>query len=344
MAYTLDTTQELSNITNGVWFISDLHLSDRELSTTTKLVDNSLLILDRIIDVLEQNTNIHSVIFLGDIQHRTPSNRRTVVKWVQRFNRIREILEPRRPTSAYTIKDFESRVQTTDYHPLITIKGNHDIDKQGRYTLFDELIDLEVIAQYDCFVYDNTCYYLHDYDDTTYNYDDTMTGIDHHVLVTHNTFIFPGADHWILNNESHQDPDDVPHDLVVIGHLHSNYGLFESDTTALWVPGCLARTSQVRDVSQQRDFGTSGIIANDTKQLFLLETPLISYREMFKTEETQRRQNRERALEDFSLNLDVTSVTYDTYETTIQNANSPQEVKDKAIGILNALEEQRNRN
>lgn len=150
---------ELSTSKGKILFVGDLHLHSKELSSTKKMIKNNIVILEQIYNYLAENTDIYLVIFLGDIQHLTPSGKnstREVYRWNKMFEKIGNLMKPRFKENNIKIIDHQTTLtlnnidynvnkygleipKVDDYYqsieneeilPLFTLRGNHDIDSE----------------------------------------------------------------------------------------------------------------------------------------------------------------------------------------------------------------------
>ncbi len=131
--------------------VGDLHLHDKELTTTKGMRENNILMLKSIYDYLEENEDIRLCIFEGDIQHKTPVSKTALYetsRWKFWLRKIGNLMSSRTPKLAkFQRADFDK----DRAHPLpanlFSLKGNHDMATELRsmnqnvdYTFFDDLI------------------------------------------------------------------------------------------------------------------------------------------------------------------------------------------------------------
>lgn len=336
----------ISTTEDCIWFITDLHLSDRELSTTKGMVSNSARILDEIYTTLLNNENIKVVILSGDIQHRTPNKREVISDWTYKLIQIRDLLEERCSNLGLKVYDKEGNL-LDKYSPLFSLKGNHDIDKHIKFTYFDELLKLGVITNPKKIIYGKTQLNLLNYGDVG-NLDEEIyekdLGIDNYVLLAHDYIYDDTAPQWAfeLSEKGHAYHysilEQLGYDKVLIGHIHEQRPIVELPfNTLLWQVGCPARTSYTSN--SERDEGYTAIINNNTLGLSALNLNLLHYEDYFKTVVTNARRERKNNLDEFSLNLDNASLVYESYEDSIDNMEGIDEVvKEKAKELIRRVE------
>lgn len=340
----MNIKRDNSKVKEGVWFVSDLHLSDREMSSTDKMADNSGRILDSILDTLESDERIKILILAGDIQHKIPTNRRMVTSWVVKLNRIREILETRFPED---VKVYNGEEEVEFINPLISLKGNHDIHKEGKYTLFDELEDLNVIGRYTNLVWKGIQYNLYDYGEAGQGLNHPFNkkeGVSKVVGMYHDAFAYEGCPNWMrdnIGNGVYELSQLEGLDVAVIGHIHDRIKPIkvEHDTshTIFWQPGCIARTSYTSP--NKRNDGYSAIIDAETALMYAYDIPVIPHEEYFKTLTNDLKKERVNSLKEFSLNLGENVINFNTYEEEIKAMDVDEEIKDKAIILIDEVQE-----
>lgn len=332
---------------DSVWFITDLHLSDRELSTTKGMVSNSIRILDNIYDTLLNNENIKVVILSGDIQHRTPNKRETISDWTYKLIQIRDLLETRCRGLDLEVYNNEGNLMER-YSPLFSLKGNHDYDKHVKFTYFDELLKLGVISNPKKIIYNKTQYNLLNYgdvgiiDDEVYNKD---SRVENYVLLSHDYIYDNTAPQWAfeLAEKGHAYHynilEGLGYDVVLIGHIHEQRPIVELPfKTLLWQVGCPARTSYTSN--SERDEGYTAIIGNDSMVLNTLNLNLLHYEDYFKSVVTNARRERKNSLSEFSLNLDSANLVYDSYEGSIDSVEGiDEDIKEKAKELIRRVED-----
>lgn len=344
----LRVLKSLNTLEEGVWFVSDLHLSDRELNSTYKMVENSDVILDNIIKKLEENENIKMVVLLGDIQHRIPVKRRLITQWLIKFRRIKEILKDRMPENL-TVYRGEEVVDYDKINPLISLKGNHDYDKRGHYTFFDELEDLGYIGRYSKFILGDNQYNLYDYGDGNkgiegiYAKEDNVNKV---IGAYHDTFAYPGCPKWMLDDVEKGNAltlDELKGiDLAIVGHIHDRespikYSQEDGSDTLFWYAGSIART-QLKE-STKRSEGLSGMVDNISLRLYYNDIDIVPWEDYFKTLKREVRKTRENNLKDFNLNLKENVIDFDSYEDEINSREIEDNVKEKSINLIREVED-----
>lgn len=150
--------QELDTVKGKILLVGDLHLNTKEMTSTKKMIKNNIVMLKNLYDYLVQNEDVVLVIFLGDIQHKTPSAKnsvREIYRWNSWFKKIGRLMATRYFENEVTvnriantkeddesitvnehgleipsISDFNEAVRTHEILPLFTLRGNHDIDTE----------------------------------------------------------------------------------------------------------------------------------------------------------------------------------------------------------------------
>lgn len=346
----LRVLKTLNTLEDGVWFVSDLHLSDRELNSTYKMVENSDIILENIKQKLIDNPTIKVVVLLGDIQHRIPADRRQIIQWMNKLREIRTILEDRMPDNLVVYKG-EEVVNREDINPLISLKGNHDYDKRSNYTFFDELEDLEFIGRYTKFIYGDNQYNLYDYGkgnlglDNVYKKEDNVNKV---IGAYHDTFAYVGCPKWMEDDAKEGKAytlDDLEGlDVAIVGHIHDREEPIKhkhdnGTETLFWYPGCIARTQHKE--STRRDKGYSGLIDNNSLRIYECDIDVIKPDEYFKTLQREVKKSRENTLKDFNLKLEENIIDFDSYEDEINSKEMEDNVKERSISLIQEVERER---
>lgn len=339
----MNIKRDSSKVKEGVWFVSDLHLTDREMSSTDNMAENSGRILDNILNTLIQDETIKVLILAGDIQHKIPTNRRLVTSWVIKLNQIKDVLLKRFPKEAVVYNNEEI---VEEVNPLISLKGNHDIHKEGKYTFFDELEDLGVVGRYTNLVWKGVQYNLYDYGragEGLTNEFAKKDNVDKVVGLYHDAFAYEGCPNWMRDNIGNgvYDLSELEGiDVAVIGHIHDRIKPIkvshETGETLFWQPGCIARTSY--SAPNKRDEGYSALIDSDTLNLYAYDIPVVPYQQYFKTLTNDLKKERVNGLKEFSLNLSETVVNFNSYEDEIKEMDVDEAIKDKAIILIDDVQ------
>lgn len=134
-------------------WIGDLHLNDREMTSTKGMVANNKVMLDQIYQTVLSDEDILIVLFAGDIQHRTPQKLKMAYEWRQWFKQLGELMRERWDDVGYQpliIDRDETTLNADDIHsPIFSVRGNHDWEIRQRrrddFTFFDELLTEELL-------------------------------------------------------------------------------------------------------------------------------------------------------------------------------------------------------
>ena len=299
---------EVNSALGSVLLIGDVHLYNKELRSTKKYVANNMFMLNNIYDYLVENTEIKTVIFLGDIQHLTPSGKNTLreaYKWIKFFRKLGDLMKPRFNTELVKVimgsredvpfDDFLSALDDGDIYPVFTLKGNHDIDSDSTdvdsfeaskepYTFYDILIAEGLLVNPEQLVLDDKILInFYNYGEPSRQFE-TYEGIEYTVGLFHDTLITEDSPSWALEKNSGYDSvtllNDV--DIAYVGHIHEHYPprLVECENGSkaiVWVVGSMGRTqmagnpnSSDKSSGQIRDVGFGALI--DTQNVSSLDS------------------------------------------------------------------------
>src|SRR5699024_10174553 len=243
--------------------VGDLHLYDREMRSTKKMIENSSVILEELYDFLIENEDVVLLNINGDIQHTTPINkykRKEVAKWRNMFRKIGQLMKERFRENVKGFKLVGVDKETTkefkvgNINPIFTTKGNHDIDNELGHKFYDELIEEGLII--------NVEGLLVNVEDkkTFFSYRDYATMQRTLRKLRRDTDIIAIEYKYILEDDSCcwyvNDVDDKfikvedavkETDVTILEHLHDKieplYIGEEGKATVLWQVGSMARTA-----------------------------------------------------------------------------------------------------
>ena len=347
-------------------FVGDLHLYDKELSTTKSMRANNIVMLERLYNYLVENEDIKIVVFEGDIQHKTPNSKSVLyemARWKHWIRKIGELMTERRPKLVMVGREDG---KPEEMHPnpktLFTLKGNHDYstalksnDPTVEYTFYDDLIFEGLLQNPQGFVFKDSgkLYYVQ-----LNNYGEADTPVPEKIRdnpmmnvikVFHDTIKNPQSEAWIdftPPNELYLAEEVLVDCKVGIsGHIHEPQGPIVVNTVngkkSIYVQtGSMGRTSASEN--QMRDYGLSTVIdTTDGLRATEVRIPLIPTDEYFdwakimlnsqKSETAKERKN-------FSISLgDYKREFYDPKED-VKNMDIPEKVKENCVSVLTSLE------
>lgn len=332
MSEELDVT-----IDNGILFVGDLHLSNRELRSTKKMVDNNEVMLDNLYNFVKEHEEVNLIIFLGDIQHTTPYGKNTLketTKWVNQLQRLGKLMLSRLSKNKLSVQlrnqdennfdlsiPFSQQIMKHGVLPLFTLRGNHDVDKDGSFTFFDLCIKEGYLINPRRLLIGDTQYNFHNYGELNEAYDvfpnaENIVGIYHDVIPTGE------GEQWMIFDfeaKKHEETiDDILDrvDLAVVGHVHKKYEpithVFEHGGTnsrgrdsVVWYVGSMGRTAS--DTGQVRDVGYCGLVqVGDIEHFGTVEIDIIKASEYFDLGGIVKRKKERQEFKDFKLGLEDT--------------------------------------
>lgn len=356
-----------------ILFVGDLHLRERELSTTKGLVKNSIMILEGIKKVLEEDEDIKLVIFEGDIQHDTPKTQRTLREttiWKKLLGDIGSIISLRIP-KLVIVPRFDSNgsqvKQVPNALPLFTAKGNHDIEKTLRsvnteynYTFFDDIIYTGTLQNPRGIIFKDLgqVYYiqLNNYGEITQPIVDEVISLDPNIKtikVLHDTVKVASSPSWfnLLGEDSYYVGEKVlgDCDVAVCGHIHEPLspidvkgdGTLGTKVTKYIQTGSMARTSFTDE--SMRDYGFCTILdtSNDL-EVSELRIPLMPTVEYFNWKQINLNNIKKDAIKKGQMfNLDFNNVVKDQTDVrdTIENMIIQKEVKENILNTINEVDD-----
>lgn len=346
--------------------VGDLHLRERELSTTKGLVESSSQMLDGIIKVLEDDPEIKMVFFLGDIQHDTPRSKRTLREttiWKSKLSRIGGIVSERTPKTIIVPRENEEEDLLNKKLPLFSLVGNHDIENKMKsayvgynYTFFDDLIYTGILQNPRGVLYKDggTVYYvqLNNYGEAETPILDSIKELDEnikYIKLLHDTVVTPDSPSWmsLLGEDEYYLAEDIlgDCDLAVCGHIHEPLppitvqGNGELGTKeAIYIQtGSMGRTSMTD--AHMRDYGFCTVV--DTSEgihTTELRIPLMSVENYYNWKQIRLNQNKKEAIKSgnmFKLDFGSVELTSNDPREDIRELEIEEDVKENCIQAIN---------
>lgn len=338
-----------------------MHLYDRELRSTKKMVENSRVILDRLYEYLVENEEIILLIINGDIQHKTPIDkhqRKEVAYWRKMFRKIGELMQERfKKFKGYSLvgvtdevkKDFKDK----KIYPIFTTRGNHDVDNELGHTFYDDLIEEGLIINAKGLVVktdtEQTYFAFRDYDTKTrkvpkFKSKTNVIGIEHNNILHAESSLWkvPDAEDKFLKAEEVVKGTDV----VIMHHVHDSVDPLYIDAKddkehVLWQVGSMGRTSFTDEAKRDVGYGAE-MKFNSVKDFKRVEFELIPYMEYFSYKKMASKKKYQNEFENFSLKMkDYTRVSTN-YKDDINSFESVEdEVKQYAIAVMEKIEANR---
>lgn len=238
-----------------VLLVGDLHLNAKEMVSTKKMVLNNMVMFESLYTYLENNTDINLVIFLGDIQHKTPSGKnssREVYRWNKAFSKIGKLMKPRyfenniKVITSYKVNDdgininkygleipeaidINEGIRNNELNPLFTLRGNHDIDVERvngltvsensdliPYTYYDSCISNGILINPDqLLINDELLINFYNYGEVEQVYPHYDT-VKHTIGLYHDTIVTEDTPFWIRDSGGVYTPEvAIKHEDVV---------------------------------------------------------------------------------------------------------------------------------
>lgn len=300
-------------------YVGDLHLNSKEIRSTKRMVDNNVVMLEGIYDFLVDNEDIKFVVFLGDIQHRTPAGKNTLAetaKWRNHFKRIGELMADRYPFEDIKIlEELEDgqeptveRIRSGQVYPLFTLKGNHDEDNEESYTFYDDAVSEGLLYNPRGIVVEGKT----QINFFNYGYADDVRkkerGVEQVIGLYHDVIATEESPFWLGKHKSYQVEEILNGvDLGIIGHIHTNsdpiYVDTESGESVAWTLGSMGRTSF--SDGQIRDYGYCGLVdTDDLNELGTVEIEQIKSTEYFNMKAELKSREKKKEYADFAIKID----------------------------------------
>lgn len=303
-----------------VLYVGDLHLYTKEIRSTKKLVDNNEVMLKGLYDFLVENEEIKLLVFMGDIQHRTPTGKNTLSetsKWKKWFRKIGSLMAERYPAKTVRILETLSegqekskdRISEGEAYPVFTLKGNHDMDNEVEYTFFDDIVSDGLLLNPDGLVIDKTTQInFHNYGDANKKYK-KKKGVTQVIGLYHDIVATIESPFWVGDTPSYPADkvlDGV--DLGIVGHIHSNSDPIYIDTesggkSVSWTFGSMGRTSFSE--GHMRDVGFCALVdTDDITDLGLAQIDVIKSTEYFNMKQELKSRENKKEYKDFALKIE----------------------------------------
>lgn len=336
--------------------VGDLHLYDREMRTTKKMVENSTVILDELYKYLVENEDIILLNINGDIQHKTPNNinnRSEVAKWRELFRKIGILMAERfKKFKGYSITgvsdDVKKKLKSGEIYPIFTTKGNHDMDKEGIHTFYDDLLVEGLIVQATGLLVstgtNRTYFSYRDYGIQERKLPKFKNKTDI-IALEHNDILHAESLLWNVPNAKEKfitaDEASMGADVTILHHIHEPTDpLYVGDKgdRVFWQVGSMGRTSY--DDSHKRDIGYGALLEfGNVEDLYTVEFDLVPYKEYFSYKKIVRQQKVDEDYKDFSLKVEEHVIAATNYVEEIQSLEGiEEEVKEYAIEVMQKIE------
>lgn len=365
--YEVKEIKSLSKVPFKVLYIGDLHLYNKDIGSMKlgSMVKNNDVMMMEIYSFLQENEDIKLVVFLGDIQHKTPSGKNTIreiTKWKMWFKKIGSLMKERYPKELIEVlmedgyKDINKDIELGLKYPLFTLKGNHDIDSERNllngadkdndvYTFYDMCIDDGLLINPNQLLINKTLqvnFYNYGEADKKYT---RLSTTEHVIGLYHDSILTSETPYWMQAEGVGYVAEEILGgiDFAIVGHIHTHYDPLiidcdDGSESVIWICGSMGRTSigdgQVRDVGY-------GVLVDLEKvnQLMKVEFDLIPATEYFNLRETLRKKKVDNNLKDFSLGADV--VLVDDYvspqELIKEMPLLDKKVKDVCLTLLDEI-------
>ena len=344
-----------------VLLVGDLHLFDKELSTTKGFRENNTVMLERLYDYLKEHEEVCLCIFEGDIQHKTPSAKDSlyhVSRWKHWLHKIGDLMAERLPEIAVIPREGNEKNENHPMpSPLFTLKGNHDMASELRssvdYTLFDDLLFEGILRNPKGIVYKDAGkrYYIQ-----FNNYQEADAPVPEEILkekdikvvkLFHDAIDVPTQGTWVKLDKKAFNGSDVLQNthLGIAGHIHDPLKPVVVETlngkkSIFLQTGSMGRTSAAD--GNVRDHGYCTVLdTTDGLKVTEVKVPLIPSEDYFDWGAIMYNQQQRDALKNrknFNVSLgDYERKSYDPKED-IKNMDITEDVKENCLNVLDNVE------
>lgn len=359
-----------------VLFVGDLHLRERELSTTKGLVQTSSDMLDGIIEFVENDEEIKFVIFEGDIQHDTPKSQRTLREttiWKSKLSKLGSIIAER--GAKFIVVPREQDAELSDKTPpkqlpLFSLVGNHDIEKKLKsvykgynYTFFDDLLYTGTLQNPRGILFKDSgkVYYIqfNNYGEADMPIDDSVKQLDpniKYIKVLHDTVKAPNSPNWfsLLGDGEYYVAEDIlgDCDLAICGHIHEplppvvvrGNGKMGTGQTIFLQTGSMGRTSFTDD--NMRDFGYCTLMdTSDGINVREVRIPLMSTEDYFNWKQIHLNNTKKESIKKgqmFKLDFGQVELNHTDPKDDIRQLDIEEDVKENCLNAINKVDNAEN--
>lgn len=351
-----------NNLKDGILFVGDLHLYNREMRSTKGYVENNEIMLKNLYTFIEENEVVKYVIFLGDIQHKTPTGKNTLQetrKWKEWFKKIGEVVrkrfEPKR--AKVNMRDgsnFLVEMLKGTKQPLFTLQGNHDVDKEIEYTFYDELIEEGLLVNPETMIIDKTQINFHNYGETMKRVP-VLKDVEKVIGIYHDVIPNSQGATWMKFSAQKNKVDTKRVlsrvDLAVVGDVHTrmhpeivHFSPMEmkryrarNNEPVIWYTGSMGRTST--DIGQMRDYGYCSITdVNDITIYGDVDIPVLEKEKYFDLQRVVEEKTKRREFEDFRLGTEDGVINDNkTPQQVVAETIKDPEIRDLCIELLDRV-------
>lgn len=337
--------------------IGDLHLYDKEMRSTKKMVENSRYMLDQLYKYLLDNEDIVLLNINGDIQHDTPNNKENrieVAHWRYMFRKIGELMAERfKKFDGYSLagasKEVKEAFKNKKINPIFTTIGNHDKDEVVKHTFYHDLLQEGLIMNVDGLLVktgeDRTYFSYRDHETSERKLPKFKTKT-HVIALEHDDILHVESSLWNVPNAEKKflKAEDVVvgTDVTILHHIHDSVDpifieLDDVSKPVLWQVGSMGRTSFID--AHKRNVGYGALMVfGDVENFKRIEIDLIPYQEYFSYQKVTKKKEYQNEFKDFNLNIEEQERISTNYADDINSfKNIEDEVKEYAIGVMDKV-------
>ena len=327
--------------------VPDLHLYDKEIGSSINYPEQSIKILDDIIDIY-RNGDYDVVILGGDVQH----GKLEKIKYISEFQRklsllgslVKERLQDKNiKMSLYDMND--NLIDNSDYVSwLISVRGQHDNGRED-FTFFDMLLENKILLNPRYIIIENTqiniinyCNRIEDLIEHKRDRVENVIGVYHNAILENGVFLDDIIGKTISPSKNLLFKET---DLAIINDIHAQVNPYDVITdghkTLVITPGSLGRTSFNK--SNNRDSGNlvSVKVDNTDIQVGVIKLDLIPAKQFF-SEKAIERKIKENAFKNFFITLQNLEISYFDIKQEIMKEVSDPVIRDLAIKIVEDVE------
>lgn len=309
--------------------VPDIHLSHMNTTGVKEMAQDSLLRLERLIEMLEDDKDICLLTFGGDIQDRVPNNLYYIDSWKRMFERLNGIM--REPDRLDRVKNIRYTGLTEEekglfkegkLSPILSNRGNHDYVKvlqrreglnqlEENYTFFDSLLESNLInnAKGMAFSDGERNFYI---DNRNFGEADRkIKKLKDRVIVAnlHDNVITSESSLWQLQSKDLYKAEEVLEnvDIGLLNHIHKRVDPLYIETSVgkesiLWQIGSYGRMKYNED--EKRDVGYLGLLNTENiLEVSIVEIDLLPIEEYFNQDRIQAKRKLEKSRKEMNLGM-----------------------------------------
>lgn len=312
----------MKNIIFRLLNIPDLHLYDKNISSTVDYKDECIRILEAVVSIVEKE-ELDAVVIGGDMYHGMLTKLDFYLETIKYIKRLKEKMDDN----------------------LLTIKGNHDISAKHSFTFYDLTVESLNLNRERTISYcnGNVVVNLFDYTDSISNLvrsraEDCKVHIGiYHNFITPKGLMLNATDKVKFYPEDSNIFDNI--DVAIINHIHAQGGLTEcvvnGNKLKVLIPGSLNRISLSE--SHLRNNAFLPLVEVDDEfnvDAKFIEIGLTDIDEFFNIKKSLEIKKVAASFNEFSNKLESIKLSFDKPENDLEKLDIDEEIKQLGLYYL----------